>query len=42
MDIKLESAVEEALTPLSFGGSQVRLVNAGGYPCEGCTVPGGR
>lgn len=36
MDIRLDAAVQEALGGLSFGGSQVRLARAGGYPCEHC------
>ncbi|WP_243375518.1 hypothetical protein [Geotalea sp. SG265] len=36
MDIRLDSAVQQALMHLSFGGSQVWLAKAGGYPCENC------
>ena len=34
--LKLDAVVQEALFGLMFGGSQVRLAKAGGYPCEAC------
>ena len=32
----LVAMVEDALARLAYGGGQVRLARAGGYPCEGC------
>lgn len=36
LDIRLKAAVQEALRKLPFGGSQVCLAEAGGYPCKTC------
>ena len=36
MGVNLDAVVQEALSGLSFGGSQARLAKAGGYPCESC------